>query len=337
MAEKIARKARLELIYRGVDLGEHCLLADYTDHAHGQLDELCAHLEDRDRKWQGPWRPAKSEVVRAVIHCHDWFVPGDHLVLNCGEFEIQGICLSGPPDTVEIRAVSRRVSRNAQAQKKSKGWENVDLKAIAGAVAANAGLALAWEGNNPFYEREDQREESDMAFLRRLCLDAGNSIKIADSQLIVYSGKSFDQRGPHGQIKRGETWLIDYRFEAQSFDKYRGCEVSYWHPDLRLMIKGACFPADAPPTGEVLKINQEVKTEAEANALAASNLRRKNRSEVKADFTLMGDPRLRATQVQEVKGFGKYDGRYFVDEARQTVDGSGGYTTALKARKVISY
>ncbi len=337
MAEQVARKAKLELIYRGVDLGEHSVRAEYVDHAQGTLDELCLTLEDRDRRWQGPWWPGKGDTVVAGIQCFDWWQPGDRPRLSCGAFEISEVTLSGPPDKVDVRAASVKVKRNARTQRKSRAWEHTSLKAIAGDIAERAGMALMWDGADRVYERVDQREESDLAFLRRLCKDTGNELKLSQEKLIVYEGRSWDQRGPHGRLVRGEERIKSYRFASATHDLYRGCVVTYWHPKRKEHLKGEFFPPDAPQTGEVLRINKPVESLKEAQDLARHSLRKKNRWEVRADVTLVGDPRRRAAQVLALVGFGNFDGCYFVDEVHHSIDSRGGYETSLTMRRVVRY
>jgi len=336
VAGTLTRTARLELIYRGVDLAAHSVRAEYVDHAHGQQDELTVTLEDRDLRWQGPWFPTKGEAVHAAIICRDWFASGDAWRLDCGGFEIGEIVLNGPPDMVEIRATSSRVSRNARTQLKTKPWEDVSLKHIAGAVADRAGLALHWEGNDRFYERVDQREESDLKFLRRLALDAGNSVKPADEKLIVYSGKDWDARPPADTLARGRDIIKTYRFTSATHDRYRGCVCTYWHPDQKVYLVGE-FMVPGVGVGELIRINQPVKDLAEAREVARHTLRKKNRVEVCCNLTLMGDPRRRSTQVLELAGFGAFGGRYFCDQCRQIMDAEGGLETALVLRKVLDY
>lgn len=337
MADKVARTARLELSYRGVDLAEHCVRAEYIDHAQGAQDELTATLEDRDQRWQGSWMPAKGDQVAAAILCRDWLAPGDSWRLDCGAFEIGEITLNGPPDMVEIRATSTRVSANARNQKKTKPWEDVSLMHIAGAVAERAGLALHWEANDRHYERVDQREEADLAFLRRLALDAGNSVKPVDEKLIVYAGRDWDARPASASLTRGQDGIRTYRFRSATHDLYRGCVCTYWHPDLKEYLVGEFMPPGAPPTGELLRVNQPVKDLAEAQELARNTLRKKNRVEVNCDLELMGDPRRRATQVLALSGWGHFDGHYFVDQCRHSLDGQGGMVTNLDLRKVLDY
>ncbi len=337
MEREIARKAKLALTYRGVDLAGYCTRVEYTDHADSTLDELRVSLEDRERRWQGAWFPKKSDQVSAQITCHDWFKPGDKWVLDCGAFEIGEIGSNGPPDEVTLNCVSVRVSMNARTQKKSKAWEQIDLKSIAAEVAANAGLSLDFDGANPVYDRLDQRNESDFAFLRRLCKDAGNNLKVAGLTLLIFEEARWDSRGPHGELVRGDTWIKNYSFKTKTHDLYKSCVVSFWHPDFREHMQAEFTAPDGPETGEVLRINSRVPDMAAAKKLAKHSLRRKNREEATGEITLVGDPRRHATQVLTVSGYGAFDGKMFVDQVRHTIKGNGAYDTELNLRRTLAY
>ena len=337
MAAEIARTARLVLTYQGVNIAKHCVRAEFTDHARGTQDELSCTLEDRERRWQGRWFPGKGEPVEAAIICQDWRQPGQTMRLVCGTFEIGEINLSGPPDMVDIRAVSARITKTARTQKKSKPWEKQDLHAIAAHVAGRAGLSLVFDAHSPVYERVDQREESDLAFLIRLCKDAGNGVKASDGKLIVYSEAKYDAQQVVEVIERGAEWIIDYRINTSSHDIYRKAVATYWHHNGKELLMAEFDPPDAPESGEILRINKPVESRQEAWDLAKNALRAKNRVEVTADFTLVGDPKRQAMQVVRVQGFGVFDGEYSVDEARHQINSTGGYTTALNIRKVLKY
>lgn len=113
--------------------------------------------------------------------------------------------------------------------------------------------------------------------------------------------------------------------------------LTYWHEGRKEFIVGEFMAPDAPAVGELLRLNQPVESVAEAVAKCRGRLRAKNRAEVKADITLVGDTRRRAMEVVAVKGFGVFDADYFVDTATHRIDSSGGYTTALEARRVLGY
>jgi phage protein D len=337
MAEQIARRAILELHYKGAAIGGHCLHAEYVDHGDGTMDELTARLQDRDKQWQAGWLPEKGDEISAVIHCFDWWEKGDHPTLTIKGMEVGEVVLDGPPDQVTVQAAAIKIKGTARTQRKTKAFENTSLRDIAGQVAGKANLGLSWDGNDPHYERVDQREESDMAFLKRLCREAGNAIKTIDDQLFVYEAKKWEMRPPVAVLTRGETWIKTYQFRSKTHDMYRGCVTTYTNPDTKETIKGEFFPASAPKTGEILRVRRMVKDQAHAIEVAKNTLRRKNRWEVEANFVLVGDVRRRATHVLKVQGFNKFNGNYITDKARHILDGNGGYETHLTLRRVVDY
>jgi len=334
MAAEIARRAVLKLMYNGVDIGGNCVHAEYVDYAEGTMDELTVTLEDRDKNWQGPWIPAKGAELSAVIQCYDWFQPGDSPSLTIRGMQIGEIDLNGPPDQVTIQAAAVKVKSNARTQRKSKDFEDVTLHHIASHVAGKAGLKLSWEGNDNHFDRVDQRDESDMAFLRRLCKKYGNNIKTIDDTLFVYSAEAWDKRPPSASLVKGQDWIKRYHFKTGVHDKYRGCVYAFSHPEKKELIRGEYLPPGAPPTGEMLVLTRPAKDQGDAIKQAKARLHRKNRWEVAADFDLVGDPRRRATHVLALSGFKNFDGNYMTDEARHTLDGNGGYETALVLRRV---
>ena len=89
--------------------------------------------------------------------------------------------------------------------------------------------------------------------------------------------------------------------------------------------------------GHVLKVTQRVESLADAINRARNALRRKNKSEVKGTLDLMGSPTLLAGLNITLEGFGVFDGKHFIEEARHNCDAGAGYTTTLTTRKVLPY
>ncbi len=333
MERTLARRAKLELVYRGVNLDLQSERVSYTDYAQAQLDELEVRLEDRDGLWRGPHFPGKGERVQARIICQDWHSPSGKNLLDCGDFEIDEVTLEGPPDMVSIKGFTARITRNSRTERKVRVWESADLHSIAGDIAERAGLKLMWEGNNATWERKEQRQEGDLNFLLRLCKDTDNLLKVAGEKLIVYANGRWDSRPPSARLERGVSWIKRYSFKTHAHDVYRAAVVSYWDPRHRKLLRYEHHAPGAPPTGEVLRINQRVESLAEAKKVAAARLQAKNRAEVEAHFTLVGEPSLHAATTVTVKGFGLFDGLYFVETARHELDSQGGYTTELTLLK----
>ena len=59
--EQKARRTKLEVLYNGANISvaieRHLTNFTYTDNASGKADDLSITLEDRERRWMGPWFP----------------------------------------------------------------------------------------------------------------------------------------------------------------------------------------------------------------------------------------------------------------------------------------
>lgn len=329
----LARRARLELEYRGKNLDLHTTQVTYVDNAEGKLDSLEVRLEDREGLWRDENFPAKSDHLHARIFCYDWFTPGQKLYLDCGSFEIDAISVDGPPDTVTISAFAAKASQNGRTERKVQKWEPAVLSAIAGEIAKRAGLTLYWMGNDHEWKRREQREEGDLNFLNRLCKATGNFLKVVDDKAYIYSDEMIDAFPVVAQLIVGSTWIKTYHFRTQLHDVYQAAKVDFWEFWERKWYSSNQKSKNTPPTKEVIKLRQRAESIEDAERIAKSGITVKNRAEIISKFTLVGDPALRATTRVGVDGFGVFDGTYFVQQATHVLDSQQGYTTALKLLK----
>src|SRR2546430_2248812 len=99
------RHPRWELTYAGQNItaritgmATEITYSDTTGaHHHGrgrhkaaETDELEIVLEDRDRRWQGPWYPQLGDVVTLQIG-----YDGEERMLDCGDFQVDELELKG--------------------------------------------------------------------------------------------------------------------------------------------------------------------------------------------------------------------------------------------------
>ncbi|MCW9548009.1 phage late control D family protein [Klebsiella oxytoca] len=93
-----------------------------------------------------------------------------------------------------------------------------------------------------------------------------------------------------------------------------------------------------PNVGKVLKIHRRCSSLAEAEKLAKSSLRNKNRRELSGTLDLMGNPALRAGMVIAVNGFGRWDtARYAIEEVTHNWSKGQGLITQAGIRGIMGY
>ncbi|MBI9112244.1 phage late control D family protein [Maridesulfovibrio ferrireducens] len=337
------RSAQLILSYNGVNISSS--IADYvtnfsfTDNAGSQADDLSVTLEDRKSLWKNSWYPSKGASLEASIRCENWFAPqAPPIILPCGKFELDEIEMSaGTGDTVMLKGVSALVMNSIRKEKKTRAWENISLSSIAGDIASEHSLTLQFEGNDATYTRIDQREESDLKLLKRLIEDEGNSIKLADKRLIIYSGNDYEAAPIAHTFTRGESDIGSVQLRSKITEIYRACTVKYHDPKDKQLKSFTYTPPNPPPSGEILQINKEVESIAQAQRLAKSRLRSKNKMETTGSISMMGNPRLAATMNIYLAGFGNFSGKYFIDQATHAFTRSGGYTTNSNVHQVLGF
>ena len=328
------RRAEISLIYEGKDISRniapYMMSFTYTDNSGDKADDISITLEDRDRLWIGDWFSSKGDKVRASIIIHDWEEAGKTQSLPCGLFEVDQIECSGPPNQITIKAVSTLVSKPMRQEKHTKAWENVKLSTIAGDAASRSSLAFFWDAkDDPYFERRDQVETSDLEFLSGLCRDYGIAVKVTDTQLVCYDEEEYEAHEAVGELAFGDKKLIRWSFSTKTAGTYKSARLQY-HDPVKDETYSVTEEGDAEGTGRVLELNQKADSENDARRIASESLRQANKREITANITLMGDLRFVGGSNLTISGFGSFDGKYVIEKATHTVSGS--YTTKLDLR-----
>ncbi|WP_232277201.1 phage late control D family protein [Paenibacillus sp. 481] len=338
-----ARRAELKLTYNGKDisgpLSDWLIDFNYSDAAPGYLDDLQLTLADRERRWQSDWISMAGDKIKAEIITHNWFKHGETMKLPCGTFSVDAVDFAGPPDTVQIKALSLPVSASIRHEKRTRAWEKVKLSTLARDIAKRAGLKLFFSADDTTYDRIEQQDQSDMAFLMDACIKEGVAIKITGGKLVLFDEAKFEQQAPIMTINRGESNVSSYSFSwSTSGAAYRSCVVTYQHKKKKMTktIQASYTPPGAPKTGPTLRIKEKIDSQAAGIRLAKKKLREKNKEVGKASLSMMGDVRLAAGATIQLKDFGRFDGKYIIVSAKHAV-GSGGYRTDLEIRKVLGW
>lgn len=337
-----ARTAEVIINYNGrditADLAGSLIDLTYTDNPSGQLDDLRITLEDRENKWQGSWSPNEGDKITASIRTINWNGPNEFKTLPLGSFEVDSGGLSGPPDTIQIQALSIPTGTGVRREARTKAWEKLSLRAIAKDIADRAKLTLLYESpDNPIYERLDQTEQSDFPFLLGQCKKEGISLKVSSNKLVLFDESVYERRAAVATLKRGEDAVKSYSFGWSITDSaYRACQLAYKPPKSKTTTKVTYTPPNAPKIGPLLKINEVVKSAAEALRTARLRLREKNKNFGRASLQLAGDVRMSTGLTINLSGWGRYDGKYIIEKATHAV-GGGGYVTDIEIRKVLGW
>jgi phage protein D len=89
---------------------------------------------------------------------------------------------------------------------------------------------------------------------------------------------------------------------------------------------------DEPDTPPLMIFNPPAGSVAEANVVAQAMFNQRRRQLVTVSGATSGLPYLRAGQVVELAGIGRFSGRYYLTETTHTL-GDGGYETSFSAEQ----
>ena len=331
-----AGPAKITIIKQGALHPYHVIHTDGTSRVYGWVD--ASEISGKS----GGSSSGSSEgglKIRATITACNWHSDGKDEALDCGEFELDSINASGPPDIITIKATGLPYTSQIRQTKQSKGWEKYKLSGIANEMAKKNGMKSQFLAKkDPEYKRVEQYRCSDIDFLSQLCHDAGLSLKCTDGKLVIFDQKEYEGKDSAWTVTKDDKSYIKWSHTlGQAGTQYASCRVSYVGPNGK-PIEGIAYVKDydaKSKTNQQLEVYAPVTSKTEAKELAAKKLRLHNKFERQVGFTYHGAPGKVAGLTFETKSFGPWDGKYIVKQAKHTVTGSGGYTTQVSGRHVL--
>ena len=331
-----ARRTGLDLTYNGTnitaDLKTHLKGWSYTDNMSGQADDLQITLEDRGHLWIGDWFPDKGATLKATVQQENWVGDGLKNTLGLGIFEIDE--LGANESTVTIKALSiPEGSASLRGEDKNKAWENISFSGVAGDIAGSNGMGIMFDSSyDPFFDRIEQTEQTDLAFLQKQCDDAGLSLKIGEGKILIFD-EAYEQKPALLTIDRIKDPWTSFQAKTTLNGVYSSCTVEYTDASKNDTFKFTFTPQNGPKTGKVLHINQRVTSLAEAEALAKRSLRKENVKETDFSLSLPGDIRLLAALTIVIAGWGAFDGKYIITQATHSQQSK--YEVKLQLRRCL--
>ena len=327
----LTRRTTINILYQGKDitkdLAPSLLSFTFTDNAKGTADDIAITLEDRSGIWLHDWTPAKGDVITAsIIHTSGTKTQS----LPCGSFSIDQIEYSYPPAVMSIKAVSSSVKKSASQVKKSKSWENITLRELCSDIAANNNLALMMDTSaDGKIERIDQIQQSDLDFLRAVCADYGQAVKIQEGRVIVYDLEEYESKSPVMSISLDDERLLSFKFTSKDAKVVRKVKTKYHHPVHDETYEGEYLDDYEEGSERYEEILEYLENQPEAETVAKERCIESNRKEITGSMSLIGDVNLAAGVSIDCIDFGPFNGKHFVTKAAHKVDRSG-YVVSLE-------
>lgn len=336
------------------DISQYLKSISYNDELDGVADDVSIVLEDRASLWQSDWMPEKGATLEITLISTSWESMNEEVrALELGIFEIDEVNLKSAPNEVTIKAVSVPNATTLRGVEHSRSWEKVDLKKVAQDIADGAKVKLFYDTEETIQlNRAEQSEESDLAFLHKLCSDNGLSVKVFNDSIVIFDTVKYESQSvklifrKNGYVppkkeanEKSEeerpkliTEFENYSFTTAIRDIYRECKVSHKDGKDKALIE-ATFTDPNKKIGKTLIVHTQVKDIAEAMKVAKKELRKNNESEVKASLSLRGNFDLVAGVTCQVEGFGYFDGKYIITKVGHNI--SGAYSCGVDIRRCL--
>lgn len=331
------RQPYLEVTYNGknisADILPYVISATYTDKVEGESDDISLTMEDTDGLWRNEWYPVKGDKIRLR------FGAKDGAIMDSGEFEVDEIEFTGPPDTVTLKAIAAGIKK-AVRSKNSKAYENQSLKQIADQVAGRNGLTVIGEIEAIQFTRITQHQEEDLRFLKRISYEYGYVFSVRGTQLVFTKEKNLQKEDAALTLDR--TDISRYSFRDKTSKTYANAKVQYHDPKDK-KVKSASLDktqdadgqtVEAPTAADTLYIRSKCENVKQAELKAEAGLWRANSKQQEGNIDIEGNTICVAGINVRLTGFAQLDGKYHVKESTHSWDRGGGYSTSLTVNRV---
>lgn len=315
------RRIELDVIYNGKNISESINkdLVDFSlnDSADQSADDISIVLEDIEQKWLKNWIVESSDKISVKCISHNWNHIGEKFSIKFGDFFVDEPENTLSPNTFSLKAIAIPANGNFRDYKRTKIWKNATVKTIAQTIANNNGFSLYFDSKeNPIIKEKEQSQSSDMDFLQSLCSDYNLTLKIYCSKLVIFSQAAYELKIPKLTITP-EMLEPGAKFKKSLTDSgYDKAVLKYTKAHGKTIC--ASFTRPNAKGNKILTLDDSVENQAEALKLCKAKLREKNTGECTGSFSISGLSNLHSAETVKLKGFGQYDGNYYIDSKNQS-------------------
>lgn len=234
MEIKQSRRTRVEISIAGkniiTNLAPYLLQVSFNDKTSNEIDDITVSLDDRDEVFCDEWMPTIGDTLEvSIIKTQD---NGDEDSLYCGVFDIDLVESSGPPEIVEIKAVSSLCS-DIRRKLVNKTWKRSSLRDIGKEIARSHKLEYIFlsysdtdKDNGVEIPEITQNDQSDLAFLIKLADDNDYMVKLDPGKLTICSQKELESIQP--MLTFSKCDILSRKASRQGFDLYKEAKASYF-------------------------------------------------------------------------------------------------------------
>ena len=253
-----ARNIRVIVIFNKVDISDeiaHSISSlNYTDNSKNAIDDLEIELENLDYRWLKEWYPDENAQLLVGIHEE---LENETNFLDLGTFYVDEPTFEDQKLTLKCLALP--LDQNIRDQKNSVAWERVTLKELVMQIANKHEMNAEIYAENVFFERLDQNQETDLAFINRVVKEIGLNMKVSDDKIIIFDDEEMEKNDTIEVFNIKDYQIRSFSLKKKNKEIYDKVEVSYYDPDKKKVVKEIITKEELDKRNQVTTEEKESK------------------------------------------------------------------------------
>lgn len=254
-----ARNIRVIVIFNKVDISDeiaHSISSlNYTDNSKNAIDDLELELENLDYRWLKEWYPDENAQLLVGIHEEK---ENETNFLDLGTFYVDEPTFEN--NRLNLKCLALPLDQNIRDQKNSVAWERITLKELVTQIANKHEMNSEIYADNEFFERLDQNQETDLAFINRVVKETGLNMKVSDDKIIIFDDEEMEKNDTVEIFNINDERIRSFSLKKKNKEIYDNVEVSYYDPDKKKVIKEIITKKELEKRNQVTTESSEEKS-----------------------------------------------------------------------------
>ena len=254
-----ARNIRVIVIFNKVDISDeiaHSISSlNYTDNSKNAIDDLELELENLDYRWLKEWYPDENAQLLVGIHEEK---ENETNFLDLGTFYVDEPTFEN--NRLNLKCLALPLDQNIRDQKNSVAWERITLKELVTQIANKHEMSAEIYADDEFFERLDQNQETDLAFINRIVKETGLNMKVSDDKIIIFDDEEMEKNDTVEIFNINDERIRSFSLKKKNKEIYDNVEVSYYDPDKKKVIKEIITKKELEKRNQVTTESSEEKS-----------------------------------------------------------------------------
>ena len=254
-----ARNIRVIVIFNKVDISDeiaHSISSlNYTDNSKNAIDDLELELENLDYRWLKEWYPDENAQLLVGIHEEK---ENETNFLDLGTFYVDEPTFEN--NRLILKCLALPLDQNIRDQKNSVAWERITLKELVTQISNKHEMNAEIYSDNEFFERLDQNQETDLAFINRVVKETGLNMKVSDDKIIIFDDEEMEKNDTVEIFNINDERIRSFSLKKKNKEIYDNVEVSYYDPDKKKVIKEIITKKELEKRNQVTTESSEEKS-----------------------------------------------------------------------------